>query len=80
MWLVSALCEIGEGAPARRLCEKVLPYASPLQLYVDESEAQKARHLGNLPQAFSHLALINAIMHVIVSERRLGLTGPGGRP
>jgi GH15 family glucan-1,4-alpha-glucosidase len=68
-WLVSALSEIGEIARARGLCEKLLSYASPLQLYAEEIDPRTGRHLGNFPQAFTHLALINAVMHVIGSDR-----------
>jgi GH15 family glucan-1,4-alpha-glucosidase len=68
-WMVSALCEIGELDRGRELCEKLLSYASPLQLYAEEIDPRSGRHLGNFPQAFSHLALINAVMHVIHSER-----------
>jgi GH15 family glucan-1,4-alpha-glucosidase len=70
-WLVSALCEIGEVERARRLCEKLLSHASPLQLYAEEIDPETGRHLGNFPQAFTHLALINAVMHVIRAERQL---------
>jgi alpha,alpha-trehalase len=67
-WLVSALVEIGEVARARQLCEKLLSYASPLQLYAEEIDPRTGRHLGNFPQAFTHLALVNAVMHVIRAE------------
>jgi GH15 family glucan-1,4-alpha-glucosidase len=67
-WLVSALCEIGEVTRAKELCEKLLSYASPLQLYAEEIDPRSGRQLGNFPQAFSHLALINAVMHVINAE------------
>ena len=67
-WLVSALVEIGELDRARQLCEKLLSYASPLQLYAEEIDPRTGRHLGNFPQAFTHLALINAVMHVIRAE------------
>ncbi|HZD01533.1 MAG TPA: glycoside hydrolase family 15 protein [Actinomycetes bacterium] len=67
-WLVSALVEIGETARARELCEKLLSYASPLGLYAEELDPRTGRHLGNFPQAFTHLALINAVMHVIRAE------------
>jgi GH15 family glucan-1,4-alpha-glucosidase len=67
-WLVSALTEIGEFAKARQLCEKLLSFASPLQLYAEEIDPRSGRHLGNFPQAFSHLALINAVMHIIKAE------------
>jgi GH15 family glucan-1,4-alpha-glucosidase len=68
-WLVSALVEIGELARARRLCEKLLSHASSLGLYGEELDPGSGRHLGNFPQAFTHLALINAVMHVIRAER-----------
>jgi alpha,alpha-trehalase len=70
-WLVSALCEIGEVARARALCEKLLAHASPLGLFAEEIDPHSGRHLGNFPQAFTHLALINAVMHIIAAERRL---------
>ena len=81
-WLVSALAEIGETARARQLCEKLLSYASPLLLYAEEIEARSGRHLGNFPQAFTHLALINAVMHVIKADQELvqNATPPGARP
>ncbi|MFD6445431.1 glycoside hydrolase family 15 protein [Promicromonospora sp. NPDC060204] len=67
-WLVSALVEIGEVERARALCERLLGYASSLDLYAEEIEPGSGRHLGNFPQAFTHLALINAVMHVIKAE------------
>jgi GH15 family glucan-1,4-alpha-glucosidase len=67
-WLVSALVEIGEVNRASKLCERLLAYASPLELYAEEIDAHSGRHLGNFPQAFTHLALINAVMHVIRAE------------
>jgi alpha,alpha-trehalase len=72
-WLVSALSEIGEHQRARDLCERLLSYASPLQLYGEELDPLSGRHLGNFPQAFTHLALINAAMHVIRNDQRLAL-------
>jgi GH15 family glucan-1,4-alpha-glucosidase len=67
-WLVTALAQIGETDRARALCEKLLSFASPLQLYAEEIDASSGRHLGNFPQAFTHLSLINAVMSVIGSE------------
>ncbi len=67
-WMVSALSEIGERDRARALCEKLLSLASPLMLYAEELDAESGRHLGNFPQAFTHLALINAVLHVIGDE------------
>jgi len=68
-WLVSALSEIGERDRAADLCERLLSLASPLLLYAEELEAGSGRHLGNYPQAFTHLALINAVLHVVADER-----------
>ncbi|MER6824386.1 glycoside hydrolase family 15 protein [Streptosporangium sp. NPDC000563] len=67
-WLVSALTEIGELTRARRLCERVLSFASALGLYAEEIDPVTGRHLGNFPQAFTHLALINAVIHIIRAE------------
>lgn len=67
-WLVSALVEIGELGRAKHLCERLLGFASPLKLYAEEIDAHTGRHLGNFPQAFTHLALINAVVHVIRAE------------
>ena len=68
-WLVSALVEIGEVSRAKHLCERLLSFASPLHLYAEEIEPRTGRHLGNFPQAFSHLALVEAAGSIIVSER-----------
>ena len=70
-WLVSALVEIGELARAKTLCGKLLSSASSLGLYAEEIDPHSGRHLGNFPQAFTHLALINAVIAVIEAERAL---------
>jgi GH15 family glucan-1,4-alpha-glucosidase len=67
-WLVSALAAIGERQRARDLMERLLRVASPLGLYAEEFDAATGRHLGNFPQAFSHLALIEAAARIIVGE------------
>jgi GH15 family glucan-1,4-alpha-glucosidase len=67
-WLVSALAIIGELQRARDLMEKLLRIASPLGLYAEEFDAETGRHLGNFPQAFSHLALMEAAARIIVPE------------
>ncbi len=76
-WLVSALTEIGELPSARDLCEKLLSYASSQLLYAEEIDPHTGRHLGNFPQAFTHLALINAVMHVIQAEEQMQSVGIG---
>ncbi|MCW3056503.1 MAG: glycoside hydrolase family 15 protein [Solirubrobacterales bacterium] len=79
-WLVSALCEAGETERARLLCEKLISYASPLGLYAEEIDPRSGRHLGNFPQAFTHLALINAVMHVIKNDQRQRRATPSTAP
>ena len=80
-WLVSALTEIGEVDRARALCTKLLSYASPLHLYAEEIDPHTGLHLGNFPQAFTHLALINAVMHLIRDDEKLsGQAEPTAAP
>ena len=79
-WLVSALCEIGEFEKARKLCAKLLSFAGPLQLYGEEIDAHSGQHLGNFPQAFTHLALINAVQHVIRIEEERAASNEAATP
>jgi GH15 family glucan-1,4-alpha-glucosidase len=48
--------------------ERLLRIASPLGLYAEEFDVETGRHLGNFPQAFSHLALIEAAGRIIAQE------------
>ena len=70
-WLVSALLEIGERTPRPRALRAPAQGRSSLGLYAEELDAASGRHLGNFPQAFTHLALINAVTHVIRDERAM---------
>ncbi len=67
-WLVSALAIIGDVQRARDLMERLFRVASPLGLYAEEFDAETGRHLGNFPQAFSHLALLEAAARIVVHE------------
>ena len=67
-WLVSALAIVGELQRARDLMERLLRIASPLGLYAEEFDAETGRHLGNFPQAFSHLALMEAAARIMIPE------------
>jgi GH15 family glucan-1,4-alpha-glucosidase len=73
-WLVSALVIVGEIQQGRDLMERLLRAASPLGLYAEELDAGTGYHLGNFPQAFSHLALIEAAGRIIIAERMEELT------
>jgi GH15 family glucan-1,4-alpha-glucosidase len=66
-WLVSALARIGEASRARALMERLIGYASPLGLYAEEIDPRTGAHLGNMPQAFSHLALIGAALDLLTA-------------
>ena len=57
-----------KGAPLRA----AVYVPSPLELFAEEIDASSGRHLGNFPQAFTHLALINAVMHLIRAEDASG--------
>ena len=67
-WLVTALVMIGETDRARALCQKLLSFAGPLQLYAEEIDTTTGEHLGNFPQAFTHLALIEAVSLIIKAD------------
>ena len=73
-WLVSALAVVREMDRATSMMERLIRIASPLGLYAEEFEVDRARHLGNFPQAFSHLALIEAAGRIILSEFRKELS------
>src|SRR5438067_6386692 len=74
-WLVSALAIIGEMERARAQMQRLVKVASPLGLYAEEFDVETGRHLGNFPQAFSHLALVEAAARIILAERLAELTG-----
>ncbi len=67
-WLVSALSLVGEHQRAVDQFERLNRVASPLGLYAEEFDVGTGYHLGNFPQAFSHLALIEAAGRIILAE------------
>jgi len=75
-WLVTALAMIGETERAHALCQKLLSFAGPLLLYAEEIDATTGEHLGNFPQAFTHLALIEAVSMLIEMEPKEGSASP----
>jgi GH15 family glucan-1,4-alpha-glucosidase len=70
-WYVECLSRMGDLHKARFLFEKMLGYASPLGLYGEEL-GPRGEHLGNFPQAFTHVALISAAFDL---NRRLDAAG-----
>jgi len=73
-WLVSALAIIGEMQRARDLMTRLVKVASPLGLYAEEFDAATGRHLGNFPQAFSHLAAVEAAGRIVLADRLAEIT------
>jgi GH15 family glucan-1,4-alpha-glucosidase len=59
-WLIESLHLAGRAADATALLDAYAKQAGPLGLYAEERDPITARALGNYPQAYSHLALINA--------------------
>ncbi|HUF23203.1 MAG TPA: glycoside hydrolase family 15 protein [Vicinamibacterales bacterium] len=59
-WLVDVYAESGRVDEARALFERLLAYGNDVGLYAEEFEPSEKRHLGNFPQAFTHVALVNA--------------------
>jgi alpha,alpha-trehalase len=76
-WLVTALTMIGETERAHALCQKLLSFAGPLLLYAEEIDTTTGQHLGNFPQAFTHLALIEAVSLLIGLESEQGFAFGG---
>jgi GH15 family glucan-1,4-alpha-glucosidase len=78
-WLVSALALAGRGDEARALFERLLSLRNDLGLLAEEYDVEHARQVGNFPQAFSHLALIEAAQAITKSSAgrffRTGVTG-----
>ncbi|MGI8909569.1 MAG: glycoside hydrolase family 15 protein [Rubrobacteraceae bacterium] len=67
-WLVECLTQAGRLDEARLALEKMFSYANHLGLYSEEI-GRSGEALGNFPQAFTHLALISAAVHL---DRALG--------
>jgi GH15 family glucan-1,4-alpha-glucosidase len=69
-WLVDNLAMQGRVIEARSLFERLLSYAGRLGLFSEEIDTRENVALGNYPQAFSHLALINSALNLHKAERR----------
>ena len=59
-WLVDCLHMIGRGEDAEELFERLMSVRTPLGLLSEEFDARTSRLVGNFPQAFSHVSLVNA--------------------
>jgi len=70
-WLVDNLAMQGRLAEARSLFERLLTYAGRLGLFSEEIDSHRNMALGNYPQAFTHIALINSAINMQKAEMRL---------
>jgi len=63
-WLVNALALSGREEEAEKLLKNILKYISPLGLLAEEIDSETEEQLGNFPQAFSHIGLINSALYL----------------
>ena len=63
-WLADALCMLGRWQEARALFERLCRLANDVGLLAEEYDPATGRQLGNFPQAFSHVALVNTAMNL----------------
>jgi alpha,alpha-trehalase len=63
-WLVDNLVLIGEVQRARELFERLLTYANDVGLLAEQVDPETGEQLGNFPQAFSHMGLINSAIQL----------------
>ena len=74
-WLVQCLALLGELADARQLFEQLTSYANDVGLLAEELDPDTGEQLGNFPQAFTHIGLVNAAWAITQAERSAGLPG-----
>lgn len=73
-WLVGCLAEAGELDRARRIFEQLAARVNDLGLFAEQIDQATGEQLGNFPQAFSHIGLINAAGHLTEAAERFGGT------
>jgi GH15 family glucan-1,4-alpha-glucosidase len=61
-WMVKALVQSGRRNDAREMFDRLVSASNPLGLYGEDLDFETLRHLGNFPQAYSHLALIDCAL------------------
>ena len=86
-WLADCLNMVGRGGEARSIYERLVSLRNDVGLLSEEYDPRTGRMLGNFPQAFSHVALVNTAMNLcethpgaatLRSTRRMGV-GDGSR-
>ncbi len=87
-WLAQALARAGQPARARTVFERAAAFVNDVGLLAEEVDPVSRELLGNFPQAFSHIGLVNAAWAISEMELRQtapvenasGTSGPSGRP
>ena len=69
-WLVDCYAELGRLPEAQELFERLIRYGNDVGLFAEELDPRNGRHLGNFPQAFTHVALINAAVSLAEAEAK----------
>ena len=77
-WLAEALARAGKVDRAREVFERTIAYANDVGLLAEEVDEASGELLGNFPQAFSHIGLINAAWAVSEAERGRPVEAPEG--
>ena len=70
-WLIRALFVIGEKDEARTLFDEILQYSNHLGLFSEDIDFETKEQLGNFPQAYSHLALVNTAVLFSEEDKKL---------
>jgi len=75
-WLVECLARAGEGERARELFERLLGFCNDVGLLAEEIDPHSGELIGNFPQAFSHLGLIQAAIALDLPEESMSAMSP----
>lgn len=75
-WLIRGLFAIGQQEEARALFDEVLTYSNHLGLFSEDINFETKEQLGNFPQAYSHLALVNTAILFAEEEERVAFVRP----
>jgi GH15 family glucan-1,4-alpha-glucosidase len=77
-WLVDVLTHAGRVPEAEKLLERLVGLANDVGIYAEEVDPATGEHLGNTPQAFTHMALVISLAHLSAAQE--GLLPDDGRP
>ena len=67
-WMINSLIQIGERKEAKKMFDQLLSYSNHVGIFSEDIDFESKRLLGNLPQAYSHLALIETAINLSNAE------------